>query len=162
MLAGTLTTWRVLGWPVTQWRKKAWSRIPVSALNLISHHACQMGQSHRPSFILKVEQFFVDIRNPPFLPDQEVFVCPGTYTWSLAIPTYHHPWPSHSPTAYIPHHPGMKCDQMEKGRNSLMGSFLTSLFRRMLTHTPNPDPNKHGIYMDVNRWKFNICNGSEK
>ena len=29
--------------------------------------------------------------------------------------------------------------------------FTNFLFHRMLTHTPKPDPKKHGIYMDVNR-----------
>ena len=53
MLAGTLTTWRVSGWPGTQWREKVWSRTPVSALSLTLHHVCQMGQCHRKQIYLK-------------------------------------------------------------------------------------------------------------
>ena len=97
MASGTLTTWRVWGWPGTQWREKVWSRTPVSALSLTSHPVCQMGQYHRKP----------DLPEKSIGSNEYLIVWPGTYTWSLATPTYRHPWPSRSPTVYTPLNPGI-------------------------------------------------------
>ena len=110
MLAGTLTMWKVLGWQGTQWRRKAWSKTLASALSLISHHACRMGQFCHP-FIVKLKLLMLPEIHLFCLINEYLF-CPGTYTWSLVIPTYRPPWQSLSLTAFIPHHPGIKCDQM--------------------------------------------------